>query len=168
VAPLPADDAVPPVFWWTPGPPCNGCYVPFFVHGSQLPTVVSRAGTAGRSVTAPHRAAPDTWAPDSYWWLFRQLLDAAKGDEIGSLPGRYPARNQLVRSYFDELERTFAAELPAVLSRYTETGAPAELDRFTAACVERVVETAQALLRTFETLDEREGAGSGTLAQAKG
>ncbi|MBW7885652.1 MAG: C69 family dipeptidase, partial [Caldilineaceae bacterium] len=32
VAILPATPEELPVFWWTPGPPCNGCYVPFFVQ----------------------------------------------------------------------------------------------------------------------------------------
>lgn len=155
VAPLPRDEATPPVFWWTPGPPCNGCYVPFFVHGSELPAIVSRAGTAGTSVTPPQRAAADTWAPDSYWWLFRQLLDAVKGDELGSRPGCYPARNPLVRARFDELERAFAAELPEVQRRYAETGAAEVLDRFTAECVQRVVGAARELLRTFEAQEER-------------
>ena len=34
VAILPQSSQAFPVFWWTPGPPCNGCYVPFFVHGT--------------------------------------------------------------------------------------------------------------------------------------
>ena len=42
----------PPVFWWTPGPPCNGCYVPFFVQGSHLPAIVSQAGGAGKQIVA--------------------------------------------------------------------------------------------------------------------
>jgi secernin len=168
VAPLPADEATPPVFWWTPGPPCNGCYVPFFVHGRQLPETVSRAGTAGKSVTAPHQAAPDTWAPGSYWWMFRRLLDAAKGDEIGSRPGYYPARNQLVRSRFDALEGTFAAELPAVLARYAESGSPDVLDRFTAACVERVVAAAEELLQSFEESKESARDRAGDFAHTTG
>ena len=36
IAVLPATPEELPVFWWTPGPPCNGCYVPFFVHDSRL------------------------------------------------------------------------------------------------------------------------------------
>ena len=44
VAELPDTAGGFPVFWWTPGPPCNGCYVPFFVHGRTLPATVSRAG----------------------------------------------------------------------------------------------------------------------------
>ena len=43
IAVLPRSVSELPVFWWTPGPPCNGCYVPFFVHGSQLPAVVTAA-----------------------------------------------------------------------------------------------------------------------------
>ena len=57
VAVLPKSHAELPVFWWTPGPPCNGCYVPFFVHGSRLPEIVSSAGTFGKKVVAPPQAA---------------------------------------------------------------------------------------------------------------
>ena len=64
VAVLPKSRAELPVFWWTPGPPCNGCYVPFFPHGSRLPEMVSNAGTFGNKVVAPPQAEPDTFSPD--------------------------------------------------------------------------------------------------------
>lgn len=144
-----APDA-PLVFWWTPGPPCNGCYVPFFVHGTRLPEIVSRAGTAGKRTVAPPDAPIDTWAPDSYWWLFRELIDRVKGDAVRSLPGYYQRRNRLVRARFDPLEQAFAAETPAVLERYAATGGAAVLDGFTARCVEQVVAALRELLAEFE------------------
>jgi secernin len=151
VASLPAGSQIP-VFWWTPGPPCNGCYVPFFVHASRLPPIVTRAGTAGKHVVAPDKAAIDTWAPGSYWWQFRELIDRVKGDPIRSLPGYYPRHNRRVRERFDPLERDFAAALPAAVSDYLASGDPGVLDRFTEQCVAQV---AAALHELLGELDDR-------------
>ena len=139
VAILPAQGFGLPVYWWTPGPPCNGCYAPFFIHGRTLPATVSTAGAQGKSVTAPQCVEPDTYADDSYWWLFRELLDRTKGAAVGSRPGVYPRRNALVRERFDALERRFEAEMPAVVEQAVAagangSGAAAEvLDAFSAA-----------------------------------
>jgi secernin len=151
VAVLPDSDDELPVFWWTPGPPCNGCYVPFFVHGSQIPDMVSRAGTAGKQVMAPPAAAADQFAPDSYWWLFRQLLDQVKGDAIRSRPGHYAAHNPLVRARFDALEAEFAAQVPEVMAQAVTAGEvnAQVLDDFTATCVQRVLTEVQQLLETI-------------------
>jgi secernin len=152
VAVLPKSDEELPVFWWTPGPPCNGCYVPFFVHGTRLPEIVSKAGTIGKCVVAPNQSARDQFSPDSYWWLFRQLLDQVKGDPISSVPNYYPARNRRVRAVFDSLEQEFAAELPHVVCKAVEltksdAGKSARLlDEFTARCVQKVVTEAEQLL----------------------
>jgi len=136
----------PPVFWWTPGPPCNGCYVPFFVHGSQLPAIVSQAGVAGKQIIPPPQAAVDTFASTSYWWLFRQLMDTVKGDPIAARPGYYPHRNQIVCTRFDHLEQEFADEVPEIWCRYVGAGNAHILDRFTERCVERVVTALQGML----------------------
>jgi secernin len=138
------------VFWWTPGPPCLGCYVPFFVHGGALPPLVTQAGTAGKQVMAPHEAPIDTWAPGSYWWMFRALTDAVKGDPVASLPGYYAARSRPVRERFDRLEREFASELPAVLRRYVDSGDAQILGDFSAGCVERVAAALGDLLGELE------------------
>jgi secernin len=136
----------PPVFWWTPGPPCNGCYVPFFVAGSHLPAIVSQAGGAGKRIVPPPEAAADTFAPTSYWWLFRQLMDRVKGDPIAAQPGYYPQRNQIVRARFDQLEQAFAAEVPEIWRRYVRIGDTRILDAFTERCVEQVVTALNELL----------------------
>jgi len=154
VAVLPKSHDALPVFWWAAGPPCNGCYIPFFVHGSRLPEVVSRAGTFGKRVARPDRAAEDTFSPDSYWWLFRQLLDKVKGDPVSSVPGLYPSRNRIVREHFDAIEQQCAAELPGVLDRAAGANTAdtrAEiLDAFTARCVDRVMITLRELLVQFD------------------
>ena len=147
VAVLPKDGL--PVLWWTAEPPCNGCYVPFFPHGSKLPQIVSTAGTFGKQVVAPIEATEDQFAPDSYWWLFRQLMDTVKGDAIHSRPGLYPARNRMVRQVFNALEAAFQNELPNVIAN--AQAAPSEahraeiLDDFTASCINRVLDAMRQL-----------------------
>ena len=152
VAVLPRTPTELPIFWWTPGPPCTGCYVPFFVHGSHLPDSVSRAGTFGKRVVPPPMAVEDTFAPDSYWWQFRRLLDTVKGDPVGSRPGYYEQRQRLVRARFDVLEADFAEAAPQVVQHAVvkhvqeQTAAAALLDDFTADCVRRVTATLAELL----------------------
>ena len=152
VAVLPREQDELPIFWWTPGPPCTGCYVPFFVHGSRVPPSVSRAGTFGKGVVPPHTAGEDTFSPDSYWWLFRRLLDTVKGDETGSRPGYYEARQRVVRAKFDVLERAFADDVPGIVrqaaaARDRDSVAAARvLDEFTAECVGQVTATLDELL----------------------
>src|SRR4051794_29473827 len=152
VAVLPQAADSLPVFWWTPGPPCTGCYVPFFVAGQHLPAIVSQAGTAGKRVAQPHTVGEDTFAPESYWWLFRQLLDGVKGDPIGSRPGYYERRQHIVRARFDALEQAFATEVPQVVQQAValherdRIAAAAMLDDFTATCVRQVTTTLSDLL----------------------
>jgi secernin len=150
IAVLPRSELELPVFWWTPGPPCNGCYVPFFVHGSKLPAIVSNAGTFGKHVVAADAAGEDLFAADSYWWLFRELMDRVKGHPITSLPGMYPARNRLVRARFDALEREFEAATPGVvrqaLAAEHPAGRAAILNDFTEGCVAKVLAVLHELL----------------------
>lgn len=161
IAVLPRAAGELPVLWWTPGPPCNGCYVPFFVHGRGLPEIVSRAGSFGKRVMAADAAGEDGFAPDSYWWLFRELLDRVKGQAMGSLPGCYAARNPPVRARFDALEAAFEAETPGVLA--AAQAAPAAqaaalLDAFTQRCVAQVVAALEELLAALPPRGERAAA----------
>jgi secernin len=155
VAVLPEAPEGLPVFWWTPGPPCNGCYVPFFVHGIRLPEMISRAGTGGRRVMAPDQIVPDAFSADSYWWLFQHLMDAVKGDPIISVDNFYPTRNRRVRAIFDALETEFEAELPVLMQRASriravDRQASAQiLDEFTDRCVRKVVAEVERLLAEF-------------------
>jgi secernin len=145
VALLPRETSELPVLWWTPGPPCNGCYVPFFPHSSRLPEIVSTAGKLGRQVMPANLAGEDTFSSNSYWWLFRQLNDHVKGDALKSLPGCYPQRNPQVRARFDALELAFARQLPQVMEQAVIAGqrSPEQmsriLDEFSQACVNQVL-----------------------------
>jgi secernin len=153
VAVLPRTEAELPVFWWTPGPPCNGCYVPFFVQGSRLPEIVSRAGTYGKHHLPADSVEPDEFSPQSYWWLFRRLNDQVKGDPVRSVPGCYHAQHPIVRERFDALERAFEAEIPrvmkdAVAARQADPGKGSRiLDEFSASCVRKVVAALEELTR---------------------
>ena len=131
--------------------------MPFFVHGNGvLPEIVSRAGRFGNRVVPPPQVTEDAFSFDSYWWLFRQLMDQTKGDPITNLPGYYASRNPVVRERFDALERDFEAELPdvakgAVASNCIDAQERAlVLDEFTQDCVHRVVATLHSLLEEFE------------------
>jgi len=158
VLPKEADDL--PVFWWTPGPPCNGCYVPFFPHSNRLPEIVSRAGRMGRRVIPADQAGEDIFYPDSYWWLFRQLNDRVKGSAVRSLPGCYAQRNPQVRLKFDALEETFAEQLPEVVKRAVKTreqdpaGMARILDEYSEVCVNQVLACLEDLLEKLPTTGE--------------
>lgn len=153
VAVLPRSEKELPVFWWTPGPPCNGCYVPFFVHGSRIPEIASTPGTFGKQVISAAAASEDTFSAHSYWWLFRKLMDQVKGDPIASVPGLYTARNQAVRARFDALEAEFEAELPEVMKAALAAAHPdttaSILDGFTGRCVGKVLAAFEELLAGF-------------------
>ncbi|HEX9794786.1 MAG TPA: C69 family dipeptidase, partial [Planctomycetota bacterium] len=126
VAVLPADAGALPVFWWTPATPSNGCYVPFFVHGSVLPEVVSSAGAVGRSIAAPRAVGPDSLAESSYWWQFRALCDEVRVD--------YAARNPIVRAALEHGDAQAAATI---------------LDAFSASCVTRALAAVRGLRKEF-------------------
>jgi secernin len=153
VAVLPRSANELPIFWWTPGPPCNGCYVPFFVHGSRLPEIVTTPGTFGKRVVPADAASEDCFSAHSYWWLFRELMDRVKGDPTGAVPGLYTARNQTVRIRFDALEQEFEAEVPDVMKRALAAEHPdttaSLLDEFTQRCVHKVLSVLQELLTSF-------------------
>jgi len=146
VLPRTADEL--PVFWWAAGVPSSGCFVPAFVHGSKLPTIVSAAGTFGKKVAPPDRVLADRFSENSYWWLFRDLADKVNLDR--------PARNAVVRAEFDALEKEFAASLPDIIRQAVNLrkagkidDAAEILDAFTAECVEKALRTVNGLRKKF-------------------
>ncbi len=144
VVSLPAADGELPVFWWCASVPSSGIYIPFFVHGAELPAILTKAGTAGKKVVPPDSAPIDRYAADSYWWIFRDLADLVNADR--------PARLAAARAEFDALEQAFAVELPDVLKAASdlrragkEGEAAKTLDAFSARCVERALAKAAVL-----------------------
>ncbi|WP_276253182.1 C69 family dipeptidase [Halomontanus rarus] len=137
--------------WWTPIPPCVGAYVPFYVDSGGVPDVVSRAGTAGRDLTAPPNVPRDDYAEGSYWWEFMALLELVKGDEHGS---EFNRNQPIVRSVFDEVEDAFVIEAEAVEREAQELYAAGDpdaartvLSSFSADCVSTVRRTIDRLTR---------------------
>jgi secernin len=149
VAVLPAAEENLPVFWWCASTPSSSCYVPFFVHGSRLPEIVSAAGTFGKKVIAPEQALQDSFSENSYWWLFKDLRDLTNIDWEG--------RNPAVRKEFDALEAEFADGLPEVIHEAVELrksgktdDAAKVLDVYTATCVNKAVAKTHELRARFE------------------
>jgi secernin len=141
--------------WWTPVTPCTGLYLPVFAAGNKLPDVLAQAGRQGKTVTRPDRAKPDTFSKDSYWWLFRELLDQVKGDETGS---RFRTRQPIVRQTFDRLEREWQdrarkTEQLAITERNAGRSAQAarRLDNLTDACVETALDAVAKLKKSMDS-----------------
>lgn len=152
-------DKMLPEFWWTPVSPCNGAYVPFFAQGSTIPQICSTAGTAGKTVTAPPEAKQDSFSSSSYWWLFRELMDLTKGDAVMSYPGYFNVRNPIVRAVFDDLERNFAAaswkvnkDAAKLYLAGNKRAAANILDRFTASCVDQVLDKMARIKRAYKVI----------------
>jgi len=137
---LPSDHR-PPHLWWAAATPCTSVYVPVFV--GSLPEVLGRAGTARTTSCNPERAPEDAPVGDSYWWTFQRLLDAVKGDALGSA---FSDRQPRVRAAFDPLETAWRAGLHDVLGGAADAEA---LAAFTRQCVEQALATANGLLDRF-------------------
>ena len=144
VAVLPSRALELPVFWWAPARPSVSCYVPFFVHASELPESVSRPGAHRDGVVSPSVVAPDAYADGSYWWAFRNLADLATGGVADE--------TDRVRATFDPLEEQFAQGLTAVLEEAQEmradgreADAATHLAAYSAACAEQALATANDL-----------------------
>jgi secernin len=149
---LPAGER-PAYLWWAAVTPCTSVYVPVFVDALGLPETLARPGTAPAGSVNPERAPEDSPADGSYWWTFQRLLDAAKGDALGSA---FNDRQPEVRAAFDPLETAWRAEVHEVLAeaaaaraqRGREAGAEV-LAAFTHRCVDEALATADELLERF-------------------
>ena len=147
---LPDKSDLLPVFWWCPSTPSSSCYIPFFVHGSGLPSCRFNRRNL-RQAEPSHRATPkvDTFSDQSFWWLFRDLCDKTNRD--------WKKRNQVVRSEFDALENEFAEGVPGVVRKAVELRSNGEsakaarvLDAYSATCVDRALERVNELRRRFD------------------
>ncbi|NOY36854.1 MAG: DUF3471 domain-containing protein [Chlorobi bacterium] len=149
IAVLPGNDDELPVFWWAASVPGISCYIPYFVQSGKLPSVVSKAGTRGKTVTPPRKVAMDQFSEDSFWWLFRDLADKANLN--------WDERHKLIRSEFDLLEHEFMAEAKTVSKKAAlliNSGSEAEasgiLSSFTEKCLNKVIKKLNELRLLFE------------------
>ncbi|WHZ58105.1 C69 family dipeptidase [Metabacillus hrfriensis] len=99
---LPADEWHFPVIWWSPATPCTGLYLPLFMCEQEFPVILSQSGTVRVKTADPTKSEQDQSAKDSYWWMFRDLLDELKGDENGIL---FTKNKEIFRKTFDVLEQ---------------------------------------------------------------
>lgn len=145
---LPADSKRLAQMWWTPVTPCTGLYLPVFASASRLPEVLTTAGVEGKSVTPPPQANPDEFSANSYWWLFRDLLDKIKGDETGTA---FSERQPLARAAFDRLEQRWTAKCKEVEQQAIVQRNSTVLDDFTRSCVDEAVGTVNKLRELMDS-----------------
>jgi len=164
---LPQSEKHLPMLWWNAVTPCTGLYVPIFIAGDQLPPLLSKAGTAGKTVTPPPEVKEDQYQDKSYWWLFRDLLDRIKGDEYGR---RFLGRQRIARETFDQVERDWEmrvaeAEAEAVTLRgqgEVEKAAK-RLATLTAACITEAVAAVERVKAHLTSAGERPKAVTGSI-----
>lgn len=99
---MPKDEYYIPLMWWAPVTPCTSIYLPVFICEQDFPEMMSKAGTVTEKTMDPGKSPLDSYADDSYWWLFQDLLDEIKGDETGS---QFNRNSKIVRKVFDRLEK---------------------------------------------------------------
>ncbi len=157
---LPNTDDKLPVYWWCPSTPMASCYVPFFIHGSGVPEIVSNAGTRGSAVEMPSKTKRDTFSDKSYWWLVRDLADKIRADS--------KTRGPIVRRAFDTLEREFQAGLGEVVqtaAKLRKSGKPDAaakiLDAYTNSCVSKVIAKVNAFRGQFSGKPGPKASGKG-------
>lgn len=147
-----SDDEGLTVIWWTPMPPCVGVYIPLFLESGGLPPSLASPGQED-GVFRPERYVQAKFDPTSYWWRMQNLLDAVKGDMLGS---RYAERQPLVRARFDVLEAAWSQESDKLRARWRETDAEDrprladELSALTARAVKAVDLEVERFIRQFE------------------
>lgn len=134
-----------PILWWTPLTPCTGLYIPIFIDGDAIPEILSKAGTFGKANIDPSKVQKDEYLHNSYWWIFKELLDIIKGDEFGS---RFNIRQKIVREVFDNLENRWEIELRKIEKEAIELKFNGQKEKaskiladFTKTCVEEAIQT---------------------------
>lgn len=141
---LPKEEGYFPIIWWSPATPCTGVYLPIFMCNQTLPDIITNAGTVKEKTFDPTKSAHDQSAEDSYWWVFRDLLEELKGDKHGTI---FTKNREYVREIFNEIEakwlqktrevETFAAELNLAGEREE---AAEHVANFTRTCFQEALE----------------------------
>jgi dipeptidase len=131
IAPLPLDRSAPWPVWISFATPCTGVFLPVYLDGVMPPALARGDGE------------PD---PESAWWVFKQLQDAASVDPVGHTP--------VLRGAWAEFEEKIAAEQVRVEASARAAsladdrrGASVIVSDFMARTVEDAVERAE-MLRT--------------------
>ncbi|MFP6770498.1 MAG: hypothetical protein VB859_20150, partial [Planctomycetaceae bacterium] len=137
-----------PRMWWTPVTPCTGLYLPIHVTNSRLPKPLTTAGRRGKTITPPPQAKADQFSRKSYWWLFRDLLDAIKGDETGT---EFASRQPLARTTFDRLEQKWLARSGEVDQEAIRRKSSEPLEQFTRECFDEAVDAVKRLRKSIDS-----------------
>jgi secernin len=109
----------------------------------EFPSFLSNAGTVRAKTGDPCKSEQDQSAEDSYWWMFRDLLDEIKGDENGTL---FSKKKEIARKTFDRLEQKWmisireVEEAAAVLNGANKRKeAIAHVTAFSKRCLEEAI-----------------------------
>jgi secernin len=129
VAALPADRRAPWPVWVSFGTPCTGIFLPVYLHGT-LPAELARGAAEAE--------------PDSAWWIFERLQQAAAADPV--------RHTRALREGWAELEAGLEAERSRVEKEARaaalagdEDAAAESVSRFMEECVAAALERARQL-----------------------
>lgn len=149
------DENYIPMMWWSPVTPCTGLYLPIFMCEQEFPEILTKAGTVMEKTMDPTKSYLDSYADDSYWWMFQDLLDELKGDEIGS---HFNKNSQIVRKIFNRLEEkwsTAASEIQEEAATLNKAGRREEavelVTSFTDKCLRETLAAFSEIRRELRT-----------------
>ncbi|WP_232696692.1 C69 family dipeptidase [Brevibacillus daliensis] len=152
---LPEDKWHFPLIWWSPATPCTGLYLPIFMCEQEFPEILSNAGTVKEKTADPSKSEHDQSAKNSYWWVFRDLLDEIKGNENGDL---FNNNKEIARKTFDRLEQKWMTlirdieEEAAILNRAGKRKAAITLvTAFSNECVEEAIDAIREIRKQIDT-----------------
>lgn len=158
---LPKDDDHLNVMWWAPVVPCCSLYLPLFMESGKLPECLTKAGTYGKTMTAPSEVDwEDTYKEGSFWWEIRSLLDRINGDDIGST---YEERHAIVAALFKELEERWFLEIKeveknaiALRNEGKDNEMAALLYAFTDQCTKEALQAISKANKMFDLMEQEE------------
>lgn len=145
------------VVWWTPLPPCIGAYLPIFLEAPELPHTL-QLPAPHTDILPPEKHTQSAFDPKAFWWRAQNLLDAAKGDVLGS---QFTNRQSVIRQRFDLLECGWARSVTSLRDAWRRGGndertrLAEELRGATEAAVADVDREVHSLLSGFGVQDLR-------------
>lgn len=133
------------VIWWTPLPPCIGAYIPIFIESRQLPQAL-QTPEQPTNIRSPESWDQAQFDQDGYWWNFQNLLDAVKGDPLGT---RFQERQPLIRAQFDMLEKTWVQKASELRTAWNDADASGR-DSLTPSLRQLTVEAVEDVQRNID------------------